>query len=777
MDSVTRLSGKVAALDLPDYPLDEKVTSAPYISGEDDTPLESEKASNLEGRFIPEDGDEVVYINGEPVVTTGRDVSRFLVDLRDDGDQALSFRSLFLGTVFAGLGAAICEIYNFKPTQVLVSTVFLLLLIYNVGIAWAKFIPQRSWVEGTRFERLAPVFEFINPGEFKIKEHVISSLVASTAAYGNTAVLNFAVQRLYYNTDVKATTAILATFSTACFGYGLCGLLRPLTVYPSEMVYWANLPTVSIFQALHFDTAANRKRVRLFWTAFAAMFAWEIVPSYIFPLLGGFSIFCLASQHASPAVQDVFTNIFGGAAGNEGLGLLSLSLDWQYITSAYMSYPLVQQANSWIGYTLCYVIFVAIYYSNAWNSKTLPMMSSSIFSANGSIYDQDAVFGSTFQLNQTALEEIGLPYLTGSNVWLNITNSLAIGGLIAHCVFFWSPVVREAFVQARSGTQPDPHWKAMQKYKEVPYWWYICLLVLSFVAGLVAVLKGQTTLPWYSFVVALLFGSFVTPFSQLLFARMGSGIATNQLMKMVAGAIAPGRPVANLYVHGIIGQSIGFAGDLKIGQYLKIPPRVMFLTQVWGTVLGAIINYFVMVSVVDAQRDILILPHGTNVWSGQVVQTLNSAAVTWSLAKELYGPGGRYFIVPLCLFIGMGTTFVQWLISRRWPYIGPVKVDQVILPIIYMYSAWMSSGLSSVITSCVIVGVVSQFWLRRYHPGWFRKYNYLLGGALDGGAQVMIFILSFSVFGASGTSKPFPHWAGNPAVGNVDYCNGNGALG
>jgi hypothetical protein len=103
---------------------------------------------------------------------------------------------------------------------------------------------------------------------------------------------------------------------------------------------------------------------------------------------------------------------------------------------------------------------------------------------------------------------------------------------------------------------------------------------------------------------------------------------------------------------------------------------------------------------------------------------------------------------------------------------------------------------------------VSQLWLRRYHTGWFRKYNYILGGALDGGAQVMIFILSFAVFGASGVSRPFPavkltclspfsptpnvmsflfrylssiifpplQWAGNPAKGNVDYCNGNGAL-
>ena len=26
--------------------------------------------------------------------------------------------------------------------------------------------------------------------------------------------------------------------------YGLCGLLRPLTVYPSEMVYWLVSPTI-----------------------------------------------------------------------------------------------------------------------------------------------------------------------------------------------------------------------------------------------------------------------------------------------------------------------------------------------------------------------------------------------------------------------------------------------------------------------------------------------------------------------------------------------------
>jgi len=183
-----------------------------------------------------------------------------------------------------------------------------------------------------------------------------------------------------------------------------------------------------------------------------------------------------------------------------------------------------------------------------------------------------------------------------------------------------------------------------------------------------------------------------------------------------------------------------------------------------------------MISITGAQRDLLLDPIGNNIWSGQTVQSLNSNAVTWSLAKELYGPSGPYFIIPMGIFIGFATTVVHWFINKRWPYIGPVRVDRVILPLIFQYSAWLSTGVNSVLTSSIAVGLVSQLWLRRYHPGWYRKYNYILGGALDGGAQVMIFILSFAVFGASGVSRPFPKWAGNPAQGNVDRCNGNGAL-
>lgn len=46
-----------------------------------------------------------------------------------------------------------------------------------------------------------------------------------------------------------------------------------------------------------------------------------------------------------------------------------------------------------------------------------------------------------------------------------------------------------------------------------------------------------------------------------------------------------------MWSHDVIAQSVNLASDLKMGQYLKIPPRAMFLTQLWGTLLGAMINY------------------------------------------------------------------------------------------------------------------------------------------------------------------------------------------
>ena len=67
----------------------------------------------VDDRSLDENSKPILH-NGEPVITTGHDVSRFVVDIRDDGDTALTFRSIFLGTIFAGMSAALSQVSHFN---------------------------------------------------------------------------------------------------------------------------------------------------------------------------------------------------------------------------------------------------------------------------------------------------------------------------------------------------------------------------------------------------------------------------------------------------------------------------------------------------------------------------------------------------------------------------------------------------------------------------------------------------------------------------------------
>ncbi|TKY86311.1 hypothetical protein EX895_005136 [Sporisorium graminicola] len=614
---------------------------------------------------------------------------------------------------------------------------------------------------------------FINPGPFGLKEHAIAAITASSASNGAHSSDVFGTQKLFYpEIKVTTTTAVLSVLSIGLFGYGLAGIFRPIIVYPAEMVYWGTLPLVDMFQAFHWEQSFSTKRVKAFWYSFAGMGLYEVLPAYIFPTLNSISVPCLASMHAPTRIAQTLTNIFGGSQSNEGMGLFSLSLDWQYITSSQLSLPLIQQANSWIGYAICYIAMAGIYYSNVWNAKSFPFMSTSIFADNGKKYNQTAVFVNGI-LDRTKLETVGYPNVTGTYAWGMLMRNAAIGALVTHVILFWGKDVWRNLKQARNKTQPDRHWKAMQKYKEAPHWWYLILLAISFIFGLVVVLTQDTTLTWYSYIVSLALGSIVAPFSGILYAILGNGISTNQLTKMIGGIVSPGRPLANLYFyawsHSTIAQCINLSNDLKMGQYLKIPPRSMFVSQIVGTVFGAFLNYAIASTIISSKFALLHTNNGSYVWSGAYYQSLNVSAVTWSMAKYMYGPGTPYFVIPMAVLLGIAAVSVHYVFSLFVPKIGKFSTRSLVLPTVFLYSAWMTSGQNCGILSIVIVGIVSQAIIRPRYPAWFKKYNYIVGAGFDGGSLLIIFVLSFAVFGAAGSEKPFPTWAGNPA-GFPDYC-------
>jgi len=173
------------------------------------------------------------------------------------------------------------------------------------------------------------------------------------------------------------------------------------------------LPTVKTLQGLHWENVKNSKPLRWFWYSFVGMFFYEFFPAYIFPWLNAISIPCLASMHAEGSQAKVLTNLFGGSINNEGLGLFSISLDWQYITSFQTALPLKLQAHAAVGFFVCFLAMLGIYYTDAWGAKSQPFMSTKLRTEDGKAYPITDVFAGGL-LDHEAFAEAGIPRLAGS---------------------------------------------------------------------------------------------------------------------------------------------------------------------------------------------------------------------------------------------------------------------------------------------------------------------------------------------------------------------------
>ncbi len=55
-----------------------------------------------------------------------------------------------------------------------------------------------------------------------------------------------------------------------------------------------------------------------------------------------------------------------------------------------------------------------------------------------------------------------------------------------------------------------------EHYKEAPWWWYIGILFISFILGLVVVIKENIALPAWAYIVALLLGIVIAPLVSIL---------------------------------------------------------------------------------------------------------------------------------------------------------------------------------------------------------------------------------------------------------------------
>lgn len=179
---------------------------------------------------------------------------------------------------------------------------------------------------------------------------------------------------------------------------------------------------------------------------------------------------------------------------------------------------------------------IGIYYTNVWDAKTQPFMSTRLRTATGKAYPTAKVFVGGV-LDKTAFAKFGVPRLTGSfayamfmanaavsvslsplffptssNNALKLRQFDQIGAMIAHCALFWGGDFVKAYKSAKAGRFDDRHHRHMVKhYNEVPSWWYLIVLGFSFILGLIVVIRENITLPAWAYVVALLVGMALAP--------------------------------------------------------------------------------------------------------------------------------------------------------------------------------------------------------------------------------------------------------------------------
>ncbi|KAJ7021594.1 OPT oligopeptide transporter [Mycena alexandri] len=682
---------------------------------------------------------------------------------------SITFRSIFLGF---GLSAfsAVTTIYTFKVQKASVSQLFCLIIAYVLGTAMHTVMPSHGY------------WRYLNPGPFNLKEHTAIVIMSSTASNVATGMEIIAALDLFYDLRLHACIAVFQIFATQMLGYGIAGVLRTFLVYPTYAFYPNYISIVNLLQSLHWRGALNAKKRRFFWIIFAAIFFWEWIPQYPFPLLTAISIICMADNGRHEFVR----NLFGGGSSNEGIGLLSVSTSWTLITQGTpLVWPL-QTRNTWsnfrkgssdvpflVGMWLGYIVLTSCYYSNVFNGRNLPWMSTSLFSEDGETYNQTAVITPDYKLNATAIATVGLPRYTTTYAISQMCYNLSLGAAVTYLFLWHWPELRAAFGGLRflkrgHADIDDPHYKEMQKYPEVPQWVYAALFLVSIAVGIgcsYAGPHGTVLMPAWSIIYFTFFSAIISVVLGFITATTGFNISIKYAIQIMAAFIHPGQPIpvmyANLYGNSTSFQTLYLLQDLKLGQYTKLPPRITFATQMAGSLVGAIFNYTMMKTIVSNNRAVLKDPIGTRVWSGWIVQQYNSASIAMgALGKDLFAFGKPYWLIPFAMFLGLFIPLPFWLV---WKFSDPKSrlakfMKYLNLPIILLYIGWLPYSVNGQWTSCMIIGVYSQWWLRTRRPKWFAKYNYILSAALDGGSQVILFILSFAVFGASGNSIAFPYW-------------------
>ena len=186
-----------------------------------------------------------------------------------------------------------------------------------MGRTLALILPRWGFtLRGRRFE--------LNPGTpWSAKEQLFTTIIFSGASsIGNfTGLLDLRMPVFFNQSWAKYGFCLLVAFANQLYGLGAAGILRRLTVYPTEAVWPGNLPTLALTRALVNKENQNEvingwkiKRLHLFGLSALIFGLYYWIPNLVFGAIRNFNwMTWIAPRNFNLAVV---TGGFGGFGFN-----------------------------------------------------------------------------------------------------------------------------------------------------------------------------------------------------------------------------------------------------------------------------------------------------------------------------------------------------------------------------------------------------------------------------------------------------------------------------
>ncbi|KAI3842416.1 hypothetical protein MKW92_022590 [Papaver armeniacum] len=660
-----------------------------------------------------------------------------------------TFRMWFLGILSCGLLSFLNQFFAYRTEPLVITQITVQVATLPIGHFMARILPE------TKFHILGfGDRDFsLNPGPFNMKEHVLISIFANAgSAFGMGSAYAVSIVNIikaFYHRNISFLAGWLLIITTQVLGYGWAGLLRKYVVEPAHMWWPSTLVQVSLFRALHEKDEGTTSRAKFFVIALVCSFVWYVVPGYLFTTLTSISWVCWTFSKSVTAQQL--------GSGMRGLGLGAFSLDWSTVASFLFSpliCPFFAIMNVFAGYVM--IIYIAIpcaYWGfNLYNAKTFPIFSSHLFTAKGEIYNISAIVNNKFEIDMPKYQEQGHINLSMFFALTYGFGFATIASTLTHVGFFYGREIYERFRLSYKGKM-DIHTRLMKRYPEVPNWWFHVLLAATVVVSLLlcTVLKDQVQMPWWGLIFSCALAFIFTLPISIITATTNQTPGLNIITEYVMGIILPGKPIANVcfktYGYMSMAQAVSFLNDFKLGHYMKIPPRSMFLVQFIGTIIAGTINigvaWWLLTSIENICQDDLLPPNSP--WTCPGDRVFFDASVIWGLVgpRRIFGPLGNYPALNWFFLGGAVGPILVWFLHKAFP--KQYWIPLINLPVLLGATASMPPATTVNYNSWILVGTIFNFFVFRYRKQWWQRYNYVLSAALDAGVAFMAVLLYFSV--------------------------------